>query len=1031
MVKRDPNEEALLSQLRRPNSMGHPIDSQPPTPHAPHHRPVHPPPEPSRQMSYDNGQSMAQSPTTSGPPPPPYPGTGTPLLYHIPYDGSPYGHGGHPSHAPPPMTYHTPLEIAQAASTKRKATRTSQACDSCRLLKSKCDGSKPCKTCIERNIPCVFRDPQPRQSDKANADILDALNGLRDDLMQRFGKIDNRLGRLEGAIHANHQNGAPDLKMESIDVEDYQEDAGPHDHPSPDDRGAEDEYAAKNGVMDPDKAEKTIRIWDHNDSDEKPGPPVAGKTKLPANHTTSAGLLLKWKSIHRLVAPHLAAEHIGYVEEFPIRQEKARGLLRVCGAGEGSGGEHAPADHTDQPADNIMTDFQDDSSEAQSPAPNSEVWGQTGGLSPAQGMTFRGGVIGTDGNPDFSHSTVWKYVTSFKDNILNMHPIMILEELDALVVLFLKEIPQHTQQSSVRSSSNPKFVGQPTAAAPSLPEAVGAKRKRSLGGDDPAPSVNILKPAHPSRSIASAIVLLVCALGKIRLHKQRIPDIVREQGEAQRHRSPSMRNGGAMSPIHGSPLGFDSHSQSSGLPSPQEPPDGAMPKRRASMQGHGTGVRPTPIKRNYDVIPGLEYFALATDILGSHLGGIDLKHVYAWVLAGLYYGQLARAVESWAYIKQGCIVLQEVMRTSIYRFHEIKMGDGYVPQESRRDNLVLLAYWTCLQLESDILAELPLSQSPILQHEDNMPYPNTTFVTAHGYNPEVCGSYFAQLHLRRQLNEIHSHLYNPDKIHRPSSPETIDEGIHGLQTQLKTSRDIWVPAAFRWHDDEPPAGDILSARLRAKYWGSQVIIYRPFVRHLLEKEPIPYGAYEDPRLPPPEMFHELAINIGDKPVPEGVDPRTLNYARLGIEALVQSTSAFHGMPRKQRIIVTNIFGTAHAQWGNLLTLAACYTDPLLTRFVDSEVLSGLFRRTIEFFDVIAHRSSPLRSEPNILFGLASDLRLLREDPQTSSSFSSMTSSTTPVATSAASHPPTSHPGDMYPPTGSSIFACHHAHSSRP
>lgn len=69
------------------------------------------------------------------------------------------------------------------------------------------------------------------------------------------------------------------------------------------------------------------------------------------------------------------------------------------------------------------------------------------------------------------------------------------------------------------------------------------------------------------------------------------------------------------------------------------------------------------MQRNYDVIPGLEYFALATDILGSHLGGISLKHVYAWVLAGLYHGQLARAVESWAYIKQGCTVLQEVMRT--------------------------------------------------------------------------------------------------------------------------------------------------------------------------------------------------------------------------------------------------------------------------------------------------------------------------------------------------------------------------------
>lgn len=38
-----------------------------------------------------------------------------------------------------------------------------KACDSCRQLKAKCDESKPCKTCRERNIQCVFRDPQPKQ----------------------------------------------------------------------------------------------------------------------------------------------------------------------------------------------------------------------------------------------------------------------------------------------------------------------------------------------------------------------------------------------------------------------------------------------------------------------------------------------------------------------------------------------------------------------------------------------------------------------------------------------------------------------------------------------------------------------------------------------------------------------------------------------------------------------------------------------------------------------------------------------------
>ena len=125
MVKRDPNEEPPLAQLRRPNSTGHPMDSHPPTPHAPHHRPVPPPPEPQRQMSYDNGPQMAQSPSAFRPPPAPYSVPQTPVPHHNPYDG-PYGHGNHQSHVPPSMQYHTPLEIAQSSSTKRKATRASQ-----------------------------------------------------------------------------------------------------------------------------------------------------------------------------------------------------------------------------------------------------------------------------------------------------------------------------------------------------------------------------------------------------------------------------------------------------------------------------------------------------------------------------------------------------------------------------------------------------------------------------------------------------------------------------------------------------------------------------------------------------------------------------------------------------------------------------------------------------------------------------------------------------------------------------------------
>ena len=58
------------------------------------------------------------------------------------------------------VSYHAPIGATQ----KRKAHRASQACDSCRQLKAKCEEGRPlCSSCKEKGIPCVYRDPPPKQ----------------------------------------------------------------------------------------------------------------------------------------------------------------------------------------------------------------------------------------------------------------------------------------------------------------------------------------------------------------------------------------------------------------------------------------------------------------------------------------------------------------------------------------------------------------------------------------------------------------------------------------------------------------------------------------------------------------------------------------------------------------------------------------------------------------------------------------------------------------------------------------------------
>ena len=96
-----------------------------------------------------------------------------------------------------------------------------------------------------------------------------------------------------------------------------------------------------------------------------------------------------------------------------------------------------------------------------------------------------------------------------------------------------------------------------------------------------------------------------------------------------------------------------------------------------------------------------------------------------------------------------------------------------------RDNPVVFAFWTCLQLErydivrlnvgpkltaySDILAELPYPHSGILTYEEDMPTPNLQAARdIDGLSDIVLESYSAQLYLRKHLNMLHAMFYNPD-----------------------------------------------------------------------------------------------------------------------------------------------------------------------------------------------------------------------------------------------------------------------------
>ncbi|KAJ3557199.1 hypothetical protein NPX13_g9977 [Xylaria arbuscula] len=288
--------------------------------------------------------------------------------------------------------------------------------------------------------------------------------------------------------------------------------------------------------------------------------------------------------------------------------------------------------------------------------------------------------------------------------------------------------------------------------------------------------------------------------------------------------------------------------------------------------------------------PGLEYFALATKILHCEVGEHSLRHVHAQILAGLYCGQL------------GCI-LDSSAQSRLFQ-HEHVILDS------------------------------------ISSYQDKMPYPNSKMMTDQGVAERVMTSYFAQLFLQKQRSDVYTLHCSPNR-----SMSNYSNLVDKIQAGLKASRNTWVPPPYHWNAGDPPADDLLAARLRAKYWDLQVILYRPFLQQILHRDQ-----------PQTHVGEELLTN-----------------ARLAIQAVIESLRPFHGLRGGQRLIITNMLETAHSQWGNLLLLTACYKDKLLCQYVDKTLLKNLFAQTVYSLGGLDRLFPILGRERKVLVELAKGL----------------------------------------------------------
>uniref|UniRef100_A0A093V4I9 Sterol regulatory element-binding protein ECM22 n=1 Tax=Talaromyces marneffei PM1 TaxID=1077442 RepID=A0A093V4I9_TALMA len=936
--------------------------------------PSHPASEPHSPQSYRPMTGAQPEPTPHSAPPPSdyrpprmaYAGPGEPSAPGVTNGEHAGPPPGYMQHVPPHHSQHPSGAIYDGAIVpyprQRKAARAQQACDQCRARKAKCDEGRPaCSHCRENNIECKYKDIPPQKQEKSTQLVLERVGQIEDNivnvLMDRMTKMEKLLQYfITKSDIPLPAEASPDVPPEDLPRKLVKDIATTPNTPL-ESKPPTPAALELSGVDSKKKPEANLLSYINTVQHVQSQPltnardkEVDGELSVPQNHTTAAHKLLNWNSIQRLLDRQV---HPDYV----LRNESKRGLIRIYGCGEGLGHDteyysrHAPAQprasqglpgSAGSPITNTSTPRIDEEySQANSPS-----WGYGLPMPLQSRLKEHPGGLDASGHLNTHSDVVRRLFHSYMSNMHILHPFMDATMLAQKVEVFI------LQYAPLR-----KNMGH------SANEGRGMKRKRSTEQThthmvapemSPSPSLSSEKwPSHRiEHSIDNAIILMVLALGAICEHKTALPGFAPDPNERSRPKqefasSPEVQAvlNEILSPTPASGLNTQAF-DTPNFPSPDPAwGDWKTPNQRPHSRYGLENNNEAPYPKNIDVIPAHPF--------QSH----------GWIC------QAARA----------CSFLIRSMD------YENINSDVTFPFKE----LCEFAYWTCLQHESDLLAELDLTASGVSQSETAVQLPKgyLTLTEAEKLkDPEslVMFYYSAQIHLRKVLNRVHRDLYDTDVKALPDK----------ILTVLGLNLDVWkssLPKQMQWNEGDEPSSDINTARLRAKYYGARYIIYRPVLERALHSmSPRAEGngkAENDSKLPvssfkahdfqAPSMARwssepGLRQNLRDKDDTvetihyDELDDETRRACEQCITAAIQSTKAFHNI--KGRPIVTNIFGTAHAQFGNMLVLSATYMSNL-NRLVDADELERLLQRTIKFLAMYKDISPTLMADAQILSGI--------------------------------------------------------------
>ncbi|KAI9686362.1 MAG: hypothetical protein M1822_003707 [Bathelium mastoideum] len=904
---------------------------------------------------------MNHPPYSQGPSPEHVNGTyhnGVPLSHHehpptpMSYAPVPYG----PGHAPPTPYSYAPNGTHFGVGPRKKHVRATQACDACRQRKQKCNEERPCAFCSEVGLKCEYREVPPPKQDRSMMQLMDKLAAMADsqarieelteksskDFRRRLEAVERSLSIKDSELMSPMEDSKPprtEMDVEPSRDRSYSQETSSAAYSKTNQlTGTENHTPALPAAP---RLTATVSKSEHQDQDDD--------VFIPIQHITGAHNMLKWSILQQLIdldeiLPKDLSDKVQYPGELEIR----RGQMKLYGRGEGP--KHGDRS-VDSPGTPSANENADDAASNCSIATDS-TWG-TGLPSPPNmnqplpRLESDIGGLNPDGTLKLDRNTIDELYQSFLESLWLIHPCIPKDSMNKLI----KNFTHHYSYDSNPSSRSPFAHGHDlmgndlsykkrkrshasvyVSGVPGSPDGMGQRSSRAL----------------PERSINNAIVLLILALGKISLHKKAIPPF---PGDAK---EPSLRPSVADSPLTATK---PSPVSTASLQSPNPDPHQLTPRSgTASIDGYAQNSQRDPARKNTDVIPGLAYYAYATDILGNHNGAHDTPNAQAYILAAVYAAQ------------------DRVAEKEPDDYHNGE--DGRMTKKGARKDNIRFLYWTCLQLESDILADLDmLAPSALYNFETKIAHPLGVLEDmpeppelANNMPQDMMLCYSGQIHIRRFLNKLHrTSFYKQSERRNPGSrndganqddsePEWEgDEPQANTYKRMTTYLDGWkalIPAHLQWDEEtDPPARDINGARLRAKYYGARYVLNRPMLLQAIR----PYG-------------------VGQKKW-DLSEETTMRAARTAVAAAMRSTVAFDGLGDglADRLIVTNIFGTAHAQFGNCLMLAATHKSGRLSHLVQREELDRLLHRTIRFLSNYEAHSPTLKYDKRILEYLRDNL----------------------------------------------------------